>query len=94
MTQQPVFKMSSGNKTSEGGDVIPLDKSLEGQEEEDGDGDDVLVQETSSWKIKYFVILGFFHVFFFLFMIVVGFLLWKLRRTKVTISQYKQRKIK
>ena len=59
-----------------------LDKSLEGQEEEDGY--DVLVQETGSWKIKYFVILEFFHVFFFLFLIVVGFLLWKLRRNKVT----------
>ena len=83
MTQkEPVSKGTSGNKTSQGGDVSQLGKSLEGQEE---DGEDVLVQETGSWRSKYFVILGFFLVFFFLFLIVIGFLVWKLRRTKVRI---------
>ena len=82
MTQkEPVSKGTSGNKTSQGGDVSQLGKSLEGQEE----GEDVLVQETGSWRSKYFVILGFFLVFFFLFLIVIGFLVWKLRRTKVSI---------
>ena len=82
MTQkEPVSKGTSGNKTSQGGDVSQLGKSLEGQEE----GEDVLVQETGSWRSKYFVILGFFLVFFFLFLIVIGFLVWKLRRTKVKI---------
>ena len=85
MTQkEPVFKGTSGNMTPEGGDVSQLGKSMEGQEE---DGEDVLVQETGSWKSKYFVILGFFLVFFFLFLIVIGFLVWKLRRTKVTVFQ-------
>ena len=85
MTQkEPVSKGTGGNKTSQGGDVSQLGKSLEGQEE---DGEDVLVQETGSWKSKYFVILGFFLVFFFLFLIVIGFLVWKLRRTKVTVFQ-------
>ena len=88
MTQkEPVSKGTGGNKTSQGGDVSQLGKSLEGQEEgeEGGDGEDVLVQETGSWRSKYFVILGFFLVFFFLFLIVIGFLVWKLRRTKVSI---------
>ena len=85
MTQkEPVSKGTGGNKTSQGGDVSQLGKSLEGQEEEEGEGgEDVLVQETGSWRSKYFVILGFFLVFFFLFLIVIGFLVWKLRRTKV-----------
>ena len=87
MTQkEPVFKGTSGNMTPEGGDVSQLGKSMEGQEEGEG-GEDVLVQETGSWKSKYFVILGFFLVFFFLFLIVIGFLVWKLRRTKVTVFQ-------
>ena len=85
---EPVFKGTGGNKTSQGGDVSQLGKSLEGQEE---DGEDVLVQETGSWKSKYFVILGFFLVFF-LFLIVIGFLVWKLRRTKVTVLPTYQRK--
>ena len=85
MTQkEPVFKGTGGNKTSQGGDVSQLGKSLEGQEEGEA-GEDVLVQETGSWRSKYFVILGFFLVFFFLFLIVIGFLVWKLRRTKVSI---------
>ena len=85
MTQkEPVSKGTGGNKTSQGGDVSQLGKSLEGQEEEEGEaGEEVLVQETGSWRSKYFVILGFFLVFFFLFLIVIGFLVWKLRRTKV-----------
>ena len=86
MTQKEPAKVASGNKTSQGGDVSQLGKSLEGQEEGEG-GEDVLVQETGSWKSKYFVILGFFLVFFFLFLIVIGFLVWKLRRTKVTVFQ-------
>ena len=86
MTQkEPVSKGTGGNKTSQGGDVSQLGKSLEGQEEEGEAGEDVLVQETGSWRSKYFVILGFFLVFFFLFLIVIGFLVWKLRRTKVSI---------
>ena len=85
MTQkEPVSKGTGGNKTSQGGDVSQLGKSLEGEEEGEG-GEDVLVQETGSWRSKYFVILGFFLVFFFLFLIVIGFLVWKLRRTKVSI---------
>ena len=85
MTQKEVVaKGTGGNKTSQGGDVSQLGKSMEGQEEEGEGGEDVLVQETGSWKSKYFVILGFFLVFFFLFLIVIGFLVWKLRRTKVT----------
>ena len=87
MTQKEVVsKGTGGNKTSQGGDVSQLGKSLEGQEEGEG-GEDVLVQETGSWKSKYFVILGFFLVFFFLFLIVIGLLVWKLRRTKVTVYE-------
>ena len=48
---------------------------------------DVYVEElnsdVSSWKHSYYTVLGFFIVFLLIFLIVVGFLVFKLRGTKV-----------
>ena len=42
------------------------------------------VENISSWKSKYFTVLGFFLVFLVIFVVVIVALIYKIRKSKVT----------
>ena len=65
-----------------------LDLDLEFEEEMNKTREDMKSKETieyiSSWKSKYFTVLGFFLVFLAIFLIVIVFLIYKIRQSKVS----------
>ena len=64
-----------------------LDLDVEFEKERNKTSEDMKSKETieniSSWKSKYFTVLGFFLVFLAIFLIVIVFLIYKIRKSKV-----------
>ena len=65
-----------------------LDPDVELEEERNRPSEDMKSKETiekiSSWKSKYFTVLGFFLVFLAIFLIVIVLLIYKIRKSKVS----------
>ena len=84
------FATSEGEKAAE--DISRLGKAFdldaEPEVERNRTSEDLEIQETveniSSWKSKYFTVLGFFLVFLAIFLIVIVFLIYKIRQSKVS----------
>ena len=86
----PFTEVTSREETD--GDISRLGKSLnpevELEEERNRASEDVkskeMIENISSWKSRYFTVLGFFLVFLAIFLVVIVLLIYKIRKSKVS----------